>query len=310
MPEYCPEAVSIRPARLFPSSEIAVIAPAGPFDEELLQRGINIWRERGFEVYTRPELAQRQGYLAGSDATRAEIFNAALADPRIKAVVCARGGYGALRIIDRIKFELLATHPKILIGFSDFTVVSMEIWRRIKMVTFSGPMMAGGQLGRLSASQLDEYFSTLTSDVPPPPLSGEYARTLIPGRAEGILLGGNLTLLCYLAVAQRLPSMQGAVLMMEDTHEAPYRIDRMLTALKLGGHLDRLAGLAIGRFGPGIDDRELDHLLLDRLEDLRIPILAGLDVGHEGFNRLVPVGLPVILDTDKKSVTFTCGGVC
>ncbi len=214
-----------------------------------------------------------------------------------------------MRILDALDYDRLAADPKILIGFSDLTVLQTEIWRRLGLVTFSGPMIAGAQFSKLADADLDLYFATLTRDEPPPPLGGDEARVVLAGEAEGPLLGGNLSLLCHLAAAGRLPSLAGAVLLLEDVHEPPYRIDRMLTALRLGGHLDGVAGVAAGEFGPAIEPMLLDSLFVDRLGDLIAPIVAGLPLGHGERNRLIPLGVRVRLTTAPAQVAFFASGV-
>lgn len=302
--------VPLRPQRLRPGGRVVVVAPAGPFDSELLEQGVAIWRDRGFDVYLPPGLDERSAYLAGTDAHRADLLHEALDDPATEAIVAARGGYGSLRLLDRFDFDRAANHPKIWIGFSDLTALQLELWRRTSLVTFSGPMIAGTQLGRLDQGERDVYFATLTDTAPPPPLRGDRARVVRPGDAVGPFLGGNLTLLSHLAAAGHLPSLAGAVLFFEDINEPPYRLDRMLTALKLGGHLEGIAGFVGGDFGTKIEPGVIDAILIDRLGDLCVPIVAGLDVGHGRRNRLVPLGVPVRLTTQPPEVTFLEGGVC
>jgi muramoyltetrapeptide carboxypeptidase len=186
----------------------------------------------------------------------------------------------------------------------------MEAWRRMGLVSFSGPMIAGTQLTRLDAAGLDVYFSALTSLDPPAPLTGNAVRVVAPGSGEGVLLGGNLTLLCCLAAAGRLLSFTGAVLLIEDTNEPPYRIDRMLTVLRLGGHLDGVAGIAAGEFTGGVTPASLDALLADRLGDLSAPIIAGVDFGHGTRNRLLPLGARARLETSPPRICLLEAGVC
>lgn len=275
-----------------------------------MQTGLDIWRRRGFVMVEPPDLDRRHRYLAGNDAHRARLINEALADDSIKAMVCTRGGYGSLRLLDALELDRLPDSPKILIGFSDITALQMEIRRRCNLVTFSGPMIAGTQLSRLSEADLAVYFAALTSLEPPPPLGGSAARAVIAGTAAGPLLGGNLTLLCHLAAAGRLPRLRDAVLLVEDIHEAPYRLDRMLTSLRLGGHLDGISGVAGGFFGDDLDPELVAEILADCLGKLGVPIVLGLDIGHGRFNRLAPLGVPVSLTTDPPAVTFLQSGVC
>jgi len=295
---------------LQPNDLVAVIAPAGPFAPERLDAGERIWRAHGFAVHRHDNIFLKERYLAGGDRERAAVINEALRDERIKALICARGGYGSLRLLDLIDVEALRQTPKIIVGFSDVTALQMDLRRRLGLVTFSGPMIAGTQIDRLSPAQLDAYFAALTSTAPPSPLSGADARWVKSGAAQGPLLGGNLTLLGQLAIAGRLPSLNGAVLLIEDVNEPPYRLDRLLTTLRMGGHLDGVAAVAVGNFGETIDAAETDRLLIDCLGELNVPLLAGLDFGHHGHNRMIPLGVRVSLDAVAPQIVFTQGGVC
>ncbi len=305
------EAQSIlRPPALQPGDLVAVVAPAGPFDSALLEKGAAIWRDRGFVVQISPELKQRREYLAGDDDHRLKLLEAALSDPAVKAVVAARGGYGSLRLLDRLNLESLARQPKIVIGFSDLTALQLDLWRQRRLVTFSGPMMASRQLIEMNAPEREVYFATLRNTDPPPPLAAKQIIRPTAKTANGWMMAGNLTMLCCLAAAQRLPDLHGAVLLIEDVNEAPYRVDRALTALRLGGHLENLAGLVCGSFGPEIDDATLHRILLDCLRDSAFPILSGAEYGHDGPNRLIPLGVPVEFDSFSRQVRFLTAGVC
>jgi muramoyltetrapeptide carboxypeptidase len=289
---------------------VAVVAPAGPFDPEKLRQGAAIWRDRGFEVVTHPDLLRPEAYLAAPDWLRADILNQAIADPSIKALLAARGGYGTLRLLDQIDTAPLAASPKVILGFSDLTAWQMDLWRRFELATFSGPMIAGTQLSRLSPSARDQFFAGLMTEAPPPPLAGGEARVVLGGEAEGVLLGGNLTMLCYTALAGRLPPLAGAILLVEDVREAPYRIDRMLTSLRLGGYLNGLAGIAGGDFGSDVDPELVDAIFLDRFGDWGIPIVTGFEFGHGQTNRLIPLGVPARLSTEPPQLAFLRSGVC
>jgi len=305
--------VSLRSTRQPPSLKqgdaIAVIAPAGAFDPQKLEIGKQIWLDHGFQIRLEPENFIIQQYLAGSDQQRADLINRALADEQIKALVCARGGYGTMRLLDRLELHRLDGQPKIIIGFSDATALLSAVWTQCRLITFSGPMIAGEQIARLNYDDQNEYFSILAGETPPP-LTSERASYLAEGQAEGALLGGNLTMLCHLAAAGRLPSLDGAVLLIEDIHEAPYRIDRSLTALRLGGHLDGIAGIACGSFGPKINDETLHWILRQCLGDLSVPIITGLPLGHDDSNRLVPLGAEVVIDGKLPGVQFLQSGTC
>lgn len=285
------------PPRLRRGDPVRVVAPSGPFDPAVLERGLAVLSGRlGLVPRMRADLAARKGYLAGDDARRAEEWREAVADPEARAIFCARGGYGAMRILPAVDPAPLLERPRALVGFSDITALHAAL-NRAGLATVHGPVVT--QLGRAPDDAVRHLEVLLFED---PPRTGAWdapaagaglvaTRTVSPGRASGPLLGGTLTLLAHLAGTPYAPRLDGAILLLEDVGEKPYRIDRCLTQLRLAGTLDGVAGLALGRF-TDCDDGGLlaQDVLREAALSLGVPAVEGLPVGHEDANFAVPLG--------------------
>jgi muramoyltetrapeptide carboxypeptidase len=283
----------ILPSPLRPGARVHVVAPSGPFDRSLVLRGLG-WLSEHFRVTFRSDLFARSGFLAGPDARRLDELSDALLDPAIDAVVTARGGHGLLRIIQAAPFEMLAKRPKWLVGFSDATALHIEA-TRIGVVSMHAANVAG--LGRSDNRARTEWLAALEQPHVPRRYRGECWSS---GRVSGPLVGGNLTLLTMAAAAGRLSLPNGCILALEDVSEASYRIDRMLTVLRIAGHFDRVAGFALGQFtdcSPGPFRVAVDAVLREHLATIR-PTLAKLEFGHELPNRPLTVGATALLDAE------------
>lgn len=258
-------------------------------------RGLAILAARYAAVHD-PGVLSRTTHLAGSDDRRAHELARALEDPSVRAIFCVRGGYGALRIVER----LAAPGEKPVVGFSDITVLHAWICGHA-MTSVHGPNVGG--LGQ-DDSRDQGLWRLLENPEPPPSLSG--LRSLRGGRADGRLVGGNLTVLSHLCGTRHFPDLRGAVLLLEDTNEQPYRIDRMLTQLALCGALEQLVGIALGEF---TDCGDAEPVLLERFAELGVPVVAGLPVGHGDKNVALPHGARVRLDADAGILQFLEGAV-
>ncbi|MGZ3453833.1 MAG: S66 peptidase family protein [Polyangiales bacterium] len=270
---------------------VAVVAPAGPFDEERYRRGA-AWLATRYRLRVRDDVHHRHGYLAGDDARRREELAAAVADPEVRAIVAARGGYGATRITSSIDWASLARSPKWIVGFSDVTALHVEA-SRVSVASLHAPMLAW--LGDASESDRTAWRSVLETAVFPAWNDLEVVRG---GDASGVSFGGNLALLEACAAGGRLHVPEGAILFLEDCTERPYRLDRMLTSLVVGGHLDRVAGVVLGDFTdctPGPDGVSADEVVRERLESLGVPIVARAPFGHGAINRPFPIGVNVTI---------------
>jgi len=299
-----------RPPRLAPGARVALVAPAGPLlERDDLVRGQALARALGWEPVVSAHAGGLYGYFSGTDEERLADLNSALADPRIDAVWCLRGGYGMTRILAGVDFAAARRRPKVVIGYSDITALLVPLFVETGLVTFHGPM-AKAELGPFARWHLDRVISNVNAQgrlgrLAPPadtlvPQKDRIA-TLVPGTAEGTLIGGNLTLLQCLIGTRWFPDLRGAILFIEDVGEDSYSIDRMLSHLTLAGKLDGLAGVMVGRFtelNKGGEDGTMgvDQILARYFEPLRIPVAYGFPIGHIDEQWTVPIGVRARLD--------------
>ena len=289
------------PARLKPGDTIGIVAPAGPFDTEKFYRGLEVLEAMGFQTSFSDDLFIKKGYLAGSDTHRAELVNRFFADKKIKAIVCARGGFGSLRILPLLDYEAIQKNPKIFVGFSDISALLSALYTKCGLVTFHGPMVT--TLGNATQKTRDDLFLAFTAEknLTIKPRQGV---TIKPGKASGPVAGGNLTTLCHLIGTPFEPNFKGHILFLEDQGEASYRIDRLLTQMKIAGCLKGLTGLVLGSFEDCGPINEIFRIVQNTFKGDTIPILAGFDAGHGNSNSTIPMGLEATLDADKHLLLF------
>ena len=291
------------PPLLKPGSRVALVAPSGPLrDEADVQRAVDATRSLGWEPVVGAHVLEQQGYLAGPDAHRLADFNRFAADDSVDGIWCLRGGYGATRLLQDLDYEALRRRPKALIGYSDITALHAAIQRRCDVVTFHGPH-ARLEMTAFSRASLEASVIHGTSSCG----SAPNATTLRPGTARGRLAGGNLALVASLANTPFAPSLDGAILLLEDIAESVYRIDRMLTQLRLSGALDGIAGIAFGQFteipdGAANEGRALADLLQEVADRCSVPCLAGIPMGHVEDQWTIPLGATAVLDANAKSL--------
>lgn len=288
------------PPGLAPGARVAVIAPASAFDRASFESGLALIGAR-YDVHYRPGIFERQRYLAGSDARRLEELTDALIDPAVKGVFCARGGYGATRLLARLA-ALGPAPAKPLVGFSDITALHLWLQSRGAM-SVHGPVLT--QLGLLPTETRQRLFHLLESASPAAPLRA--TDTYVPGVVEGPLLGGTLSVVTRLLGTPFMPSLDGAILLLEDVGERPYRLDRMWTHLELAGVLRQVRGIALGSF-TGCDEKDADYGAADVLGELAaaagLPCAAGFPIGHGAANEPVPLGARARLDAAARTLTF------
>lgn len=283
------------PPSLRGGDRIAVVAPSSPVDPARLERGCAVLRGIGLDVVVGKHVLSRHpdlDHLAGSDAQRAADLQDAWCDPRIAAVFCARGGYGASRVLDHLDWAALrAAPPKLLHGSSDITALHTAFGRRLSVPTLFGPMVAS-LIADAEPEALDHLREALFG--PYVPVRGTHA--LRGGRARGVLTGGNLAVLTSLVGTAHAPApAAGRIAILEDVGEPLYRVDRMLTQLLQADWFADVAGIALGSWtGCG----ELDAVFADRLVPLGVPILAGLPVGHGPRQLTIRLGAEADLDAD------------
>ena len=288
-------------AALHPQDPVAIIAPASGFDRTSFEAGLAVLAQRYRPEYG-PGIFTRHRYLAGDDERRLAELLAALADPRIKAVFCARGGYGATRLLTRLLSAAPPGTRKPLVGFSDIT--ALHLWLQANgWMSIHGPVVT--QLGRLEAATHERLFALLESKQPPPPLLAR--DTYVPGSAEGRLLGGNLSVLSRVLGTPYMPVLEDAVLLLEDQGERPYRLDRMWTHLTLAGVFAKVRGIALGTFTE-CEEKNAPYGSAELLRELAfatgLPCAAGFPIGHGAENEPVPLGARVRLDAGARTLTF------
>lgn len=288
------------PPALRPGDRVAVIAPASAFERASFDSGLALIRSR-YQAEHGSGLFERRRYLAGSDARRLAELRSALADPDIRAVFCARGGYGATRLLGGLG-PVAPGPPKPLIGFSDIS--ALHLWLQSQgRASIHGPVLT--QLGRLPPASLERLFTLLESTSPPAPLEG--TDSYVGGTAEGPLLGGNLSVFSRLLGTPFMPVLDGAILLLEDQGERPYRLDRIWTHLHQAGVFARVRGIALGTF-IACEERDAPYTSADVLRELAaesgVPCAAGFPIGHGEINEPVALGVPVRLDASRARLTF------
>jgi len=291
----------IKPAGLSPGDTIGIAAPASPFDKESFKEGIRIIESLGFNVKTPENVFRRNGYLAGSDMERAESLMQLFEDDTIHGIFCARGGFGSMKLLPLLDFRIIAKNPKIFVGFSDITALSLAIYQHSGMATFHGPLVT--TLGKGSEATIAALKTAISSSTPLV-LTPSKPLVLRPGKASGPVIGGNLTVLTHLLGTSYEPSFHGHILFLEDRGEAPYRIDRLFSQFRLASHLDGISGLILGTFHDCGNPEEIYNIVTEALKDTQIPILAGFDLGHGPENLTIPLGLRAKLDTENGNLQF------
>jgi muramoyltetrapeptide carboxypeptidase len=276
------------PHPLAPGALVAVVAPSSPFDRDELFRGL-AWLRQRYRLRISTGIFTRSGYMAGQDARRASELAGAMRDPDVAAILCARGGYGAMRILDELPWDAFAAAPKWIVGFSDVTALHAAAQAR-NICTIHGPNATG--LGRsITAAERAALIAALEGGASRREWSGLEA--LRGGDAEGPLVGGNLALVHAMAAAGRFVVPPGAIVALEDVTERPYRIDRMLTSLRLAGAFTHASAVVFGSFSqcePGSDGTTVRDVLGAFAASVHIPVLCGAPFGHGAPNEAFVLG--------------------
>ena len=291
----------IKPPRLYPGDIIGIAAPAGPFKKELFERGVAAIKDMGFEVMIPENLQRPVRYLAGPDAHRASLLNDMFNSSDIKGIICARGGYGSIRILDLMDFDLLQKNPKIFLGFSDISALISAITTRSSLVAFHGPNIT--TLGKATLETKASFYRAVTSEQPLD-IRPEKPRVVSPGKGTGIVSGGNLATLCHLLGTPYSPTYRGRIFMMEDTGEAPYRIDRMLFQMRMADCFQGVSGVVLGSFKNCGEYEAICGITANIFEDIQIPILGGFEIGHGKDNMTLPMGIQATLDTEQGALLY------
>ena len=310
----------LKPHRLKPGDTVTLVAPANAtFNTVDLEIAKESLEALGFKVKVGSHLLDRHRYLAGDDKARAGDINAAFADSSVAAVVAIRGGWGSARVLPYLDFDTIRRNPKVLIGYSDITALLLSIHAKTGLVTFHGPI----GLGRWDNYSLDYYKRVLFNgeqvtytnkkDLSPRNalVQVDYRTlTITPGKARGRLLGGNLTVMTTILGSPYLPDWENTILFTEDVHEDFYRIDRMLTQLKLAGVLGKIKGFVFGtcsECGPGDGNYgalTLEEIFADHIKPLGVPAWSGAMIGHSQPQWTLPLGVEVEIDADKGTLAL------
>ena len=297
----------LKPKALKSGDKIGITATSGPAPTENIKLA-KIWLEGlGFKVELAPGCFASHGYLAGKDKLRADNLNYMFANKEIDGIICLRGGYGSTRILDKVDFDAIKANPKIFVGYSDITALHIAINQISKLVTFHGPTASPDIAGGLDDFSKREFLRAIMNTEPmahiPNPQDIKI-QTLVGGKACGIIVGGNLSLICATIGTQYEIDTKGKILFLEEIGEEPYRIDRMLTQLALAGKLDDAVGFILGDWNDCESKIYSDSLsLMEVLEDIIVPYgkptIFDLKAGHCKPEVTLPFGIDALLDADK-----------
>ena len=310
----------IRPKRLAPGDTVALVSPANAtFNTVDLEIARESLEALGFKVRQSEHMLERHGYLAGQDRARAEDINRAFADKAVSCVHAIRGGWGSARLLPYLDFDTIRRNPKVLIGYSDITALLVSVYAKTGLITFHGPI----GLGRWDPFSLESYKRVLFNAEPvtyanKQGISAERnsltqveyrTQVITPGRARGRLVGGNLTVLTAILGSPYVPEWDDTILFLEDVGEGYYRIDRMLTQLKLAGVLGKIKGFVFGgcsecRPGEGFGALTLEEIFADHVKPLRVPAWQGAMIGHAQPQWTLPVGAQVEIDAAAGTITL------
>ncbi|MCL4123404.1 UNVERIFIED_CONTAM: hypothetical protein GTU68_006732 [Idotea baltica] len=303
----------VKPKRLKEGDTIGLIAPGSSLSEAALEKCISNLEGVGFKVKTGKHWKNQYGYLAGTDKERLYDIHSMFADDTVDGIWCARGGYGCTRLLPYLDYNLIKRNPKILIGYSDITALLNAIYQQTGLVTFHGPV---------GSSEFNDYSLDGWKEVlmnPESSLDIEHSSTaeiveIFSGKAQGTLVGGNLTLLAAMCGTPYQVDMKDKLVFIEDVGEKPYKIDRMLTQLLQASSLDQASGIILGTFNdcePDEDDRSLSLIQCfeDRLGSMNIPISSGFSFGHISEQFTLPIGVEALFDASKGKLRFVESGV-
>lgn len=311
----------IFPKRLRPGDTVGFITPGSYISDESLEKAVSNMLKLGLRVKMGKNVRAKHGFVAGTDQQRLDDLHTMFSDRSVDVIWCARGGYGCTRLLPKIDYSLIRRNPKILIGYSDITALLNAIYHKTGMVGFHGPVGASefspyteAQIRAVLMENNPTYTIPLSEDNEANDAPLYQPEVIRPGQAEGLLLGGNLSLLASMAGTGYLPDPTGAILFMEDVGEAPYRVDRMLTQLRQAWPLKAASGIALGVFADcakkeGSDSLTLSETLREQLRPTGTPASYGFPFGHIDHQCTFPVGVRARVDTTARSITLLESGV-
>jgi len=349
----------IQPPPLEPGDTLGVCAPSGTFDPALFSRGITVLESMGFHIHIPHEIYEKKRYMAGDEQVRAGVINTLFENGDIDGIICARGGFGALRLLEHIDYDLIKGNPKLFVGFSDVTALLSAISGRAHMQVVHGPVVT--TLAYALPETVNSLYRELTSSAPCSDMAinrGDETldyvseitfnhgagKILRGGVTSGRFTGGNLATLCHLTGTPFQPDLDGTILFLEDVGEPPYKIDRMLSHMKLAGLFKGVKGVVLGSFEGydhkaecniqaqrgdpksvyGIDrvgkpmgineqlkwsdiDKKrkiIEEIVLEIFDNPPLPVLSGLDAGHGKINLSLRFSATVQINTEEKKITW------
>ena len=302
--EIVENVIAIKPEALHLGDMIGVVATAGSVDLGRLEVGVRALRGAGFKVELAEGSTEKKGYLAGSEGPRARALERFFVRPDIRAVFCARGGFGSIQLLPLLDVDLIRRHPKVFVGYSDVTILLNWLRQKCGLVTFHGPMVAMEVAAGMTGRTREFFWGTLLGEKAGWEI--KVPQVLRGGVAEGEIAGGCLSLLVTTLGTPYEVDTKGKILFLEDIGEQPYRIERMLTHLKMAGKFDEIRGLVFGSFtqceGDGV--REVTDVIAELFCDATYPVVAGFPAGHGDENVLLPFGTKMALDGDSGTVSL------
>lgn len=302
----------IKPKALKPGDTLGLVAPASPiYEESVFEEMLVNLEGLGFPLKLGKHVRDQHGYLAGTDEQRASDLMNMFQDDSVDAIMCIRGGWGCNRILPLLDYEVIKNNPKLLVGFSDITSLHMALYSQSDLISFHGPVGKS-----VWTDFTKQAFQNITQNGEKTEFSipAEFDDSFVvqPGKAKGRLFGGNLSVLSSMVGSEYLPSFEGAILFLEDIGESVYRIDRMITQLKLAGILDQIHGFVFGKCtdcSAGANSLTMQQVLEDHIKPLGIPAFYGAMISHEDNNITLPVGMEAEIDADRRTIQVLESGV-
>lgn len=302
----------IKPKRLKKGATLGLVAPASPiYSSTDFDKMIIALEELGYKLKLGQHVRDRKGYLAGEDKDRANDLLTMFKDNEIDGIICTRGGWGSNRILDLIDFSVIKENPKVFVGFSDITSLHLAILKNTGLVTFHGPV-GKSDWNAFTTEAWDSVLIDGDATLFKIPDDQSDSYTITKGVASGKLLGGNLTVLTSLIGSKYLPKFDNSILFLEDIGESAYKIDRMLTQLRLSGILEKVKGFVFGKCtecDAGENSLTLKEVFEDHLSLLDIPAFYGAMISHEDKNITLPMGIQATIDATKKTIRLDEPGV-
>ena len=299
----------IKPKRLKPGDVIGVISPASPPDDLIkIEKGVKYLEKLGYRIEVGKNVERQIGYLAGTDNERLDDLHTMFNNKNVNAIFCLRGGYGSTRLLDKINYTLIKNNPKIFVGYSDINALQLAFFAKCGLITFAGPMVAVDFADEISPFTEEAFWRIITSNKKIGRIQNpnkEKFFVLNKGKAQGRILGGNVSIITSLIGTDYLPKLKNSILLLEEINEAPYRIDRMLNQLRILKVFNSIRGLILGDFvkcveyDPDKKTFSLNEVIVDYFEGLKIPAIYNFRHGHLKEKITIPYGIRAVLNATK-----------